>query len=54
MPELPHPPMKNIQIIDGAENSVYDIFQATEDEFAVIFPTRKDEEAINPNGSRLR
>jgi hypothetical protein len=27
MPELPHPPMKNIQIIDGAENSVYDIFQ---------------------------
>ena len=104
------PPMKNIQIIDGAENSVYDIFQATEDEFAVIFPdgtdvafsdeifdrgneqslialftniwkrrilkkdahgihgivfyglpekkqyypTRKDEEAINPNGSRLR
>jgi hypothetical protein len=37
MPELPRP-MKNIQIIDGAENSVYDIFQATEDEFAVIFP----------------
>jgi hypothetical protein len=100
--------MKNIQIIDGAVNSVYDIFQATEDEFAVLFPdgtdvafsdeiagdeqsliaifaeiwkrripkkdangihgiifyglpekkqyypTRKDEEAINPNGSRLR
>jgi hypothetical protein len=100
--------MKNIQIIDSAENSVYDIFQATEDEFAVIFPdgtdvafsdellgdeqslialfteiwkrripkkeaqgihgiifyglsqkkqyypTRKDEEAINPDGSRLR
>jgi hypothetical protein len=102
--------MKNIQIIDGAVNSVYDIFQVTEDEFAVLFPdgtdvafsdeifargdemglialfaeiwnrripkkaangihgiifyglpekkqyypTRKDEEAINPNGSRLR
>ena len=89
--------MKNIQIIDGAENTVYDIFQATDDEFAVIFPdgtdlafsdeisdradeqslialfteiwkrqipkkdahgmhgmTRKGEEAINPNGSRLR
>jgi hypothetical protein len=30
--------MKNIQIIDGAKNSVYDIFQATDDEFAVIFP----------------
>ena len=34
--------MKNIQIIDGAENSVYDIFQATEDEFAVIFPDGTD------------
>lgn len=102
--------MKNIQVIDGANNSVYDIFSATEREFAFIFPagqdiafideviarapkkkldvvfskiwerrvpkhqamgihgtlfyqlehkkqyypTRKDEEAINPNGSRLR
>lgn len=103
-------PMKNIQVIDGAVNSVYDIFAATEEEFALIFPegqdiafidevleredsaaldaaferiwqrrllkreangihgllfyeleakkiyypTRKDEEAVNPNGSRLR
>ena len=102
--------MKNIQVIDGAENSVYDVFSATEEEFALIFPdgqdiafidevmargpekqldeaftriwerripkraamgidgllfyelehkkqyypTRKDEEAINPDGSRLR
>lgn len=102
--------MKNIQVIDGAVNSVYDIFAATEEEFALIFPagqdiafsdevwaresatalkaafakiwerripkseamgihgilfyqlekkkkyypTRKDEEATNPNGSRLR
>ena len=102
--------MKNIQIIDGAINSVYDIFSATEEEFALIFPegqdiafidevyargrtevldfafnkiwqrriskrdangihgvlfyelaekkvyypTRKDEEAVNSNGSRLR
>lgn len=102
--------MKNIQIFDGAENAVYDIFAATDDEFALIFssgtdvafidevyqqqseealsaalsaiwerrlpksqamgihgilfydnqhkkvyyPTRRDEEAINPNGSRLR
>ncbi|AVB20695.1 MULTISPECIES: hypothetical protein [Pseudomonas syringae group] len=29
--------MKNIQIIDGAENCVYDIFGATEDEFFLIF-----------------
>jgi len=102
--------MKNIQVIDGAENAVFDIFSATEDEFALIFPngqdiafidevmvrapegeltlafkniwgrripkrdamgihgvlfyelekkkpyypTRKDEDAINPNGTRLR
>jgi len=102
--------MKNIQVIDGAENSVYDVFSATDEEFSLIFPrgqdvafidevmargpeadlnkafekiwkrripkaqamgihgllfyelehkkqyypTRKDEEAINPNGSRLR
>ncbi len=102
--------MKNIQIIDGARNCVYDIFAATEEEFALVFPdgidiafidevyesgdrvrldavfaniwqrrikkkdangihgilfyeledkkvfypTRKDEEAVNPSGSRLR
>lgn len=102
--------MKNIQVIDGAVNSVYDIFAATEEEFSLIFPddqdvafidevygrgdpealdnafkaiwsrripkseangihgllfyeleekkvyypTRKDDEAVNPNGSRLR
>ena len=102
--------MKNIQIFDGAVNAVYDIFAATDDEFALIFsagtdvafidevyqqqsaevldaavtaiwkrrvpksqamgihgilfyeserkkvyyPTRRDEEAVNPNGSKLR
>jgi hypothetical protein len=102
--------MKNIQVIDGANNSVYDIFVATDEEFALIFPdghdiafseevyeredharlnaaftniwtrripkvqavgihgiifyglehkmkyypTRRDEEAVNPDGSRLR
>ncbi|GFM87137.1 hypothetical protein PSCICO_25360 [Pseudomonas cichorii] len=30
--------MKNIQIIDGAKNCVYDIFSATEEEFDKIFP----------------
>jgi hypothetical protein len=30
--------MKNIQIIDGAENCTFSIFQATEEEFQVIFP----------------
>jgi hypothetical protein len=102
--------MKNIQVIDGAVNCVYDIFSATDEEFALIFPrgtdiafideiysngdpvlldsafqniwtrrmkksqaqgihgtifyeldwkkayypTRLDEEAVNPNGSKLR
>lgn len=34
--------MKNIQIIDGAENCVYDIFQAEDDGFAIIFPNQTD------------
>jgi hypothetical protein len=102
--------VKNIQIFDGADNAVYDIFAATDEEFALIFPngtdvafidevyqqqptqlldaafteiwrrrvpkqqamgihgmlfyqcehkkvyypTRRDEEAVNPNGSLLR
>lgn len=102
--------MKNIQIIDGAINCVYDIYAASDEEFALIFPdetniafidevvslhddalidktfkgiwsrpiqkseaigihgllfyglkekkqfypTRRDEEAINPDGTRLR
>lgn len=34
--------MKNIQIIDGADNCVYDIFACTEEEFALIFPAGTD------------
>lgn len=34
--------MKNIQIIDGADNCVYDIFAATADQFALIFPAETD------------
>ena len=34
--------MKNVQVIDGAENCVYDVFAATEEEFAVIFPAGQD------------
>ena len=34
--------MKNIQVIDGADNCVYDIFAATAEEFALIFPTGQD------------
>ena len=34
--------MKNIQVIDGAENSAYDVFAATEEEFALVFPEGQD------------
>src|SRR4051812_41061495 len=34
--------MKNIQVIDGAANATFSIFQATEDEFAVIFPEGRE------------
>jgi hypothetical protein len=34
--------MKNIQVIDGAQNAVYDIFAATDAEFSLIFPTGQD------------
>jgi hypothetical protein len=30
--------MKNIQVIDGADNATYSIFQATDQEFDAIFP----------------
>jgi hypothetical protein len=39
--------MKNIQIIDGAQNCVYDIFAATEEEFALVFPAGTDIAFIN-------
>src|SRR5262245_52352513 len=29
--------MKNIQVIDGALNAVYDIFEATDEEFSLLF-----------------
>jgi hypothetical protein len=34
--------MKNIQVIDGALNAVYDVFSATDEEFALIFPPGQD------------
>lgn len=39
--------MKNIQIIDGARNCVYDIFSATDEEFALVFPAGTDIAFIN-------
>lgn len=34
--------MKNIQIIDGAANATFGLFQATDEEFATIFPDDRD------------
>ena len=38
--------MKNIQIIDGAANATFSVFQATDEEFATIFPDGRDIELI--------
>lgn len=45
--------MKNIQIIDGAVNSTFSIFQATEEEFVAIFPNGQDIELIEDFVDRL-
>ena len=37
-PSTASPGLKNIQVVDGAENATYSIFQATEEEFTLIFP----------------
>lgn len=34
--------MKNIMVIDGAENSTYDVFSVSDDDFALMFPTGTD------------
>ena len=34
--------LKNIQVFDAAQNAVYDIFAATDEEFALIFPDGQD------------
>lgn len=45
--------MKNIQIIDGAANATYSVFQATEEEFAIIFPDEHDMELVEDLVTRL-
>lgn len=30
--------MKNIMVVDGADNCAYDVFAATEEEFSLFFP----------------
>ncbi len=45
--------MKNVQIIDGASNATYSVFQATEYEFAAIFPDGRDMEVVEDLFKRL-
>jgi hypothetical protein len=46
--------MKNIQIIDGADNATFSLFQATDDEFAMIFPGEgQDMELVEDFVARL-
>ncbi len=39
--------MKNIQIIDTADNATFSIFQATEEEFGLIFPAKGQDMEIS-------
>ncbi|MDX2238482.1 MAG: hypothetical protein NW203_13045 [Hyphomonadaceae bacterium] len=45
--------MKNVQIIDGAVNGAFSVFQATDEEFALIFPDDRDIELIEDLIDRL-
>lgn len=45
--------MRNVQIIDGASNATYSVFQATDDEFAAIFLGGRDMEKIEDLIDRL-
>jgi hypothetical protein len=45
--------MKNIQIIDGAVNATFSVFQATEEEFVAIFPGGRDIELVEDLLERL-
>ena len=45
--------MKNIQIIDGASNATFSVFQATDEEFAAIFPDGRDIELVEDLNERI-
>lgn len=45
--------MKNIQVIDGADNCTYDIFAASEEDFAQLFPATTDVEFVEDLIARL-
>lgn len=45
--------MKNIQIIDSAVNATFSVFQATDEEFAAVFPDGRDMELVEDLIERL-
>lgn len=45
--------MKNVQIIDGAANATFSVFEATEQEYAAIFPGDCDMELVEDLIARL-
>jgi hypothetical protein len=45
--------MKNVQIIDGAVNATFSIFQATDEEFSIIFPDGRDIEVADDLFERM-
>ena len=45
--------MKNIQVIDGAQNCTYDIFAVSDEEFEQIFPNGQDIEFAEDFFERL-
>lgn len=45
--------MKNIEVIDEAENCLFDVFSATEEEFVLIFPNGQDIEFADDFSERV-
>ena len=45
--------MKNIQIIDGARNATFSVFQTTDEAFEAIFPDGRDMELVEDLVARL-
>jgi hypothetical protein len=45
--------VKNIQVIDGANNATFSIFEATDEEFTTIFPDGRDMELSEDLWERL-
>jgi len=45
--------VKNIQVIDGADNCTYDLYAATEEEFEEIFPNGTNVEFIEDYFDRV-